>query len=90
METVVARISEKTKVVLSVGTLVSLLGGGSWLTQMYFTSKATAITLREVKAKVELMEKEYNEKSFKNQAMIYRELKAINERLSRLEGRLTK
>lgn len=90
METVVAKISEKTKFVLSAGTLVSLLGGGSWLTQMYFTSKATAETLQQVKQKVEKMEYEYADKTLKNQALLYAELKEINQRLARLEGRLSK
>lgn len=72
---VLSSITSKTMVPISL--VVSLLGGGGWLTKVHSTVEKNAVAISEIKQ--ELKEKEEDKT---------RLLREINTRLSRIEGKL--
>lgn len=80
----VNRITKNTLVPLSL--VLSLVGGGGWLTKQHFLAEANAKTIADLTRKIEHQD-DWREKKLED---INKELKEITQRLSRIEGILNK
>ena len=77
LTTIKDKITNNTMV--SVGLVVSLLGGSGGLAAMYASVQESAHAVEEIKARQSVIEER-----------VYKELRDINKRLSRIEGKLEK
>ena len=77
----------KSKVILPVVS-VGAIGSAGWLTQMHFTSLATANTVTEMVGEIKDMKNELTHYKIDNQEKLFLKLSDIEKRLSRIEGKL--
>lgn len=80
------KITSKTLVPISL--VISLIGGGGWLTQIYSTTEATAKTLAEVRHDLKELREDHVGYKIENNDKIYRALVNIEKRLTAIETKL--
>jgi len=86
LEGIASKITEKTLVPISL--VVSLFGGAGWLTQMHYTSAATAKTVEDVRVDLNLLQDNLVSYKLDNQEKLFKILSSIETRLSRIESKL--
>ena len=76
------KITDRT--VVSLGLVITIIGGVIWLTTIFNQSDANAFSIKEIKLSLKdakhVQAKSYNE--------IIKELRVINGRLIRIEGKI--
>ncbi|MAD98828.1 MAG: hypothetical protein CMB99_16000 [Flavobacteriaceae bacterium] len=96
-------ITEKTKIALPIGLIVTFLGGGTWMTSSHLSDRAVARTLGDLQSKVleiQVKQTELQDAQAGSAVENMRELKSlqkqtyelvlnIEKRLSKLEGKLS-
>jgi hypothetical protein len=73
---------------LSVSAAIIIAGGIIWLTELHLTTSASADTLRLVKEELTSLQLKIESDKGEIQREVYLQLKEMNERLSRIEGKL--
>jgi hypothetical protein len=73
---------------MSVSGVILVLGGMIWMTELHLTTQASAETLAQVRAGLQEMQIKFEANKGEIQKEVYVQLKEMNERLSRIEGKL--
>lgn len=77
----------KGKVILPIAS-VGAIGSATWMTQIHFTTIATAETVKEMVLEVKNLKSDLSNYKVENQEKLFNKLSDIEKRLGRIEGRL--
>lgn len=78
----------KSSEAVSLGVIAVVLGFSAWTTQIHLTTMASAETLNQMQKQLVTLQAKIETDKFEAQKEIYSELKEMNARLSRIEGKL--